>query len=589
MSVTSSVGALDVASLVSKLMTSENQILTPLTTLATSYNAQLSAYGQVKSAVSSFQSALTSLSSATFSAQKAGIVNSGIATTGTTPVGVSTDAFTADVNSVDTTTAKAQALKSGGVATGTTFAAGDTLAIKVGTNSPFFIALNSSSTLGGVVDQINAAKTDVTASLVTDDQGQHLVLSSNTTGTANTIQVSGNGSLSKFSYPPAAAETSPMTQSQAPQDATAATSGNYDITVTALASAAKLKSAAIASTQTFTNGILAIKTGTNATVLIKPTTNTLAGVRDAINASSTAGVSATIVSDGTASHLVLTAKNTGAANTVTINGTGDYTAFNTGTSTNDDGTTNASTMSVMASAADAVVTIDGVSINSPTNAVTNAIPGVTLNLAKVTTSADKYNMAITNDTSGIQTAANSFVSAYNALASALTTMTAYNADTKAAGALQGDSTVNNMLSQLRNAVISPVTSAGSLQTLNDVGISFQKDGTIALDTTKLGTATASSFGDIQKLFTSTDGVVTKLSTLVTSFLADDGILASKTTGLTASLKLNSDRQAALQTRLDQIQQTYTTQFNALNVTLTTMQGTQSYLTTQLAALAKSSS
>jgi flagellar hook-associated protein 2 len=76
--------------------------------------------------------------------------------------------------------------------------------------------------------------------------------------------------------------------------------------------------------------------------------------------------------------------------------------------------------------------------------------------------------------------------------------------------------------------------------------------------------------------------------LMTSLLSDSGIIASKTNGLQASLKINQDRQTTVQTRLSNLKDDYTNQFNRLNVTLASMQSTQSYLTQQLASLAKSS-
>ena len=582
------VSGLDVPSLVAKLMANEQSMLTPLTTAAASYNSQLSAYGTVKSALSNFQSALAKLNATAFSAQKANIINNGVSTgtgtlSGTTP-------FTADVNSDATTSPKAQIIQSAGIdAANTTFNAGDSLAIKVGTNAPIFVTLSGNQTLQGVADQINAAKTDVEASVMTDDQGSHLVLEANTSGTANTIRVTGNGTLSQFAYDQSSGLPTTMTQTQAPQDTVAAVSGSYDIAVTSLAQTAKLKSQGYSDSQTFNNGILAIKTGTNSTTIIQPQANTLAGIRDAINASTTAGVNATIVSDGTQSHLVLTAKNAGAANTITVTGTGDFGSLSTG-SWNDESTNpptvTATTQTALQTAADAIVTVDGVAINSPSNTVTNAIPGMTLNLTGLTTASDKFNLTIGNDSSGVQTAVQSFVSAYNSLASSLGSLTSYNADTKAAGALQGDSAVNSIQSQIRNTIIQSVGGTSSLQTLNDLGITFQKDGTLAVDSTKLSKVTASNFSDIQPLFNGSTGIATKLNSLLTDMLSDTGIVNTRTTGIQASLATNTANQAVIQTRLDADQARYTAQFNALDVTLTNLQQQQQQLTSALAGLAK---
>lgn len=681
--ISTSAGPLDVATLVSQLVSAESQSqLTPLTTQASSYNTLISAYGSLKSALSSYQSAIKSLTSASFSSQKSTVNNAG---TGST---LTTDPFTADINGDDSTKILAQKIQSAGVSSGTTYNAGDSIAIKIGTGSPTFITLKANATLAGVRDAINAAKAGVTASVVTDGSGDHLVLESNTGGTANTIKVSANNSLSAFAYDPSSSTPSTMTQTQAPRDATKAASGTYSVSVSQLAQTAKLSSASIVPGTTFDSGLLAIKTGTGSTAIIQPATNTLAGVRDAIN-SSDAGVNATIVSDGTNDHLVITAKDSGAANTIKITGTGNYSVFssdpsgtvispNVSTSqTYSSGTLNLkvgdttvainptangsgnidlnqvmsainsasagvtasisndgsndhlvltptgssataavsltgtgdysgltmSGMGQLLKAQDAKLSIDGVAVTSTSNKVENVISGVTLNLSKVTTSSDSFTLNISNDTSGITTAANSFVSAYNTLAKAVASMTAQTPSTTLGQAntsapLASESSVQTIMSQLRNTLFSSVNGGNGISTLSDIGIAFQKDGTLALDATKLSTATTNNFAGIANLFTATDpdptnttssknGIVTKLQTLMTNLLSDTGIIASKTNGLQASLKINQDRQTAVQTRLSNLKDDYTNQFNRLNVTLASMQSTQSYLTQQLASLAKS--
>ena len=684
--ISTSAGPLDVATLVSKLMGAEAQVLTPLTAQATSYNSLISAYGSLKSTISSYQSALNGLTAASFSAQKASVSNSG---TGTT---LTTDPFTADVNTDDSTKLLAQKIQSAGYTSGQTFNAGDSLAIKIGTNPPTFITLSADATLAGVRDAINASKAGVTASITTDGTGDHLVMESNTAGTANTIKVQANNSLSGLFYDPSSSTPSTVTQIQAPRDATAAASGNYTIAVSQLAQAQKITSAGFAAGYSFDTGILAIKTGTGSTTIIKPTTNTLAGVRDAINASD-AGVNATIVSDGTSAHLVLAAKDSGSGNAIRVTGTGSYSALTfdpsgkyttsgiatgqnfdatTGTlslkvgetttaislpggatnsltairdaintaaagvtasitndgsqdhlvltpsgasatspvalaGTGDFANLTGSTMGQLAAAQDAKLSIDGVSVTSASNQVTDAISGVTLNLSKVTTASDNFTLNIANDTSGVSSTANTFVSAYNALAKSITNLTQQTPSTTpgtvgTSSPLASETSVQSMLSQLRTALLGSVNGGNGISTLTDIGIGFQKDGTLALDAGKLSTATTKNFAGIANLFTSTsgtntdgttnttgtNGILTNLQTLVNGFLADGGIIDTKTKGLQASLKINTDRQSVINTRLNNMQDQYTNQFNALNVTLASMASTQSYLTQQLANLPKAS-
>jgi flagellar hook-associated protein 2 len=670
--VSSSAGPLDVATLVAKLVQAEATTqLTPLTTQATSYNTLISAYGNLKSALSTYQSAIKSLTSASFSSQKATLSNGG---TGTS---LTTDPLTADINSDSTTKVLAQKLQSKGYVAGTTFNAGDSIAIKIGTNAPTFVTLKANATLAGVRDAINASKAGVTASIVKDGSGEHLVFESNTGGTANTIKITANNSLSDLAYDPSSSTTSTVTQIQAPRDASKAASGSYTIGVSQLAQAQKVSSAGVSPGTKFENGILAIKTGNGSTTVIKPATNTLAGIRDAIN-SSDAGVSATIVSDGTNDHLVVSAKDSGSTNTIRITGTEDYSAFSfdpsgkytspgvtpgspfasgtlnlkvgdstvainatdvngsgavdlddimqsintanagvtasisndgtkdhlvltpTGTSavaltgTGDYSGLTGGTMGQLSKAQDAKMTIDGVAVTSASNKVEDAVSGVTFNLSKVTTADDKFTLNVANDTSGITTTATSFVTAYNTLAKAISALTKQTPSTTlgestSASPLASESSVQNIMSQLRSTLFGSVTGGNGISSLSDIGIAFQKDGTLALDNDKLSTAASTNFEGINNLFTSTDGIVTKLQTLMDNILGDSGIIATKTNGLQASLKINTDRQTAVQKRLSTLNDSYTNQFNRLNVTLSSMQATQSYLTQQLASLSSSSS
>lgn len=207
--ISTSAGPLDVSTLVNQLIAVESKSkLTPLKTKESGFNTLISAYGSLKNALTSYQSALKVMTAASFSAQKTTVSNAG---TGTS---LTTDPFTAEANSDDSTKVLAQKLKSGGYASGATFNAGDSIAIKIGTNSPTFITLQANATLAGVRDTINASKAGVTASIVTDGSGDHLVLESNTGGTANTIKVTANNSLSGLSYDPSVSGS--VTQIQAP-------------------------------------------------------------------------------------------------------------------------------------------------------------------------------------------------------------------------------------------------------------------------------------------------------------------------------------------------------------------------------------
>ncbi len=296
-----------------------------------------------------------------------------------------------------------------------------------------------------------------------------------------------------------------------------ATAGTYALEVQTLAQAQKLKSATFAATSTGVGtGTLTIQFGTysggtfapNAgkavqTITIDAAKSSLAGVRDAINAAN-AGVSANIINDGTGNRLVIAAKDSGVANALKIMVSDDdqNNTDNTGLSqlaydASAGGTTN---LTQTVAAQNATLIIDGITVSKASNTVDDAIGGVTLNLLKSNTPG-ATTLTISRDVAGVQTTVQSFVNAYNNLNNTITNLSKYNAATKAASILTGDAAVRSIQAQLRSVFNTPLSSAGGgLNTLADIGITFQKDGTLKLDSGKLGTVLADPTKNVGSLF-----------------------------------------------------------------------------------------
>lgn len=288
-----------------------------------------------------------------------------------------------------------------------------------------------------------------------------------------------------------------------------AVAGSYSLEVTTLAVAQKLKTSGTYTdkTSTFGSGTLTIDFGTygvgsftpnsdksSKTITINSSQNTLTGVRDAINAAG-AGVTASIVNDGSGYRLMITSNDTGLENELRIQTTGSLSAL-----AYDESGVLTSNMTQSQTAIDAALTFDGLSITSASNTLTDTLSGVTINLLK-TNSGSPTTLTVSRDTSNVTSLIKNFVTAYNTLKSSLNTLTGYNAETKAAGTLQGDATALSVLSQLRSVFNTPLQNSGSgFTSLSDVGISFKKDGTLTLDTTKLSTALADTTKNVAGLF-----------------------------------------------------------------------------------------
>lgn len=304
-----------------------------------------------------------------------------------------------------------------------------------------------------------------------------------------------------------------------------AIAGTYSLEVTSLAQAQKLvaagqssSTAAIgngtATTVTFDfgtinggtldpitkkyTGVTSFGSNGNGTksITIDSNNNSLQGIRDAINAAKM-GVTASIINDGGASpyRLALSSDNNGVSNSLKISVSGDATVTNL--LAHDPAATQNLTEDVTAKNAN--FKVNGVSVSKASNSVSDVIQGVTLNLKKITTTPTTVTVA--HDNASVSNSVSAFVKAYNDLSKTLKDISAYNPATKQAAILQGDSTVRSLQSQLRNMLGSPVTGAyGALTTLSQIGISFQKDGSLGLDNAKLNSAIANNVSDIASLF-----------------------------------------------------------------------------------------
>ncbi|MBB5016861.1 flagellar hook-associated protein 2 [Chitinivorax tropicus] len=317
--------------------------------------------------------------------------------------------------------------------------------------------------------------------------------------------------------------------------------GNYNIEVTKLAQAQKLASAGQASKNTVIgNGTLTFSFGTvsggtfdantgkytgasfasngNATksVTIDASNNSLEGIRDAINKANI-GVTASIINDGSGTpyRLALASSNPGASNSVKISVAGDTALQNL--LAHDPASNTGQALQETVTAQNSELKIDGVAISKSSTSITDAIEGVTLNLLK-TNVGSPAKITVSNSGSSLGTAVNAFVKAYNDLNKLLDDATAYDGSGAKAGGtagksapLQGDSTVRSMqfrLRQMFGTVVAGVDS--SVNSLGKVGIAFQKDGTLKVDSAKLQSAIDSKFNDVTALFAATGNATDSL-------------------------------------------------------------------------------
>jgi flagellar hook-associated protein 2 len=352
-----------------------------------------------------------------------------------------------------------------------------------------------------------------------------------------------------------------------------AQNGAYNVSVTSLAKAKSLQSSTsyANTTATIGTGTLSITVGSTATsVTIDATNNTLAGLKDAIN-NSGAAVTASIVSVGSSAtpqySLVVQGKSTGVANDVTIASSlsGGNDPFAGGGA-------------VVQAEADAQFSVNGLSLSRTSNTVSDAIPGVTLSLSKGGGSSSTVTVA--SDTATIKGNIKKFVDAYNAVAKIANGQFALDPTTGRQGALAGESVMRSVVTRLRSSLVVAGASDTGPRTLSDIGISFQRDGSLALDDAKLSSALDSNLTAVSKLFLSTqNGIGKRIPQTVDSFIATGiGSLSSRVDGIGKAISNIDDKIASEEKRIATYQNNLTTQFSSLEKLVSGLQTQGQYLT-----------
>lgn len=374
---------------------------------------------------------------------------------------------------------------------------------------------------------------------------------------------------------------------------TGAVAGSYSLEVSALAKSQRLVTPAYvggsASTPIATGdlliefgkldtGVYTVDSLRNKTITIDSSNATLGGLRDAINAANI-GASATIVNGTNGAQLVLSSKDTGLSNVVRLSG---LTGFDYNPVT-DTGTMTQAALQGGQAATNAAFTLNGIAATSSSNSVSGVLDGVTLNLLKTTAALTPTTLKVSKDSVGSLTSSlNAFVKAYNDANKAMNELGAYNATTKAAGALQGNSTLRTAKNQIRNLVFGATAGGSSpYQHLSNIGVSLAKDGSLSLDNTKLSAAVAADPTSVANLVAA---VGSAYKTGIEGLVGTTGSITAATEGANRTIKDLAKRQQALSDRLTIIQANYTKQFTALDNLVAGMKKTSSYLTQQLANL-----
>lgn len=355
--------------------------------------------------------------------------------------------------------------------------------------------------------------------------------------------------------------------------------GTYAIEVNSLAQRRQLVSGGYATATTTIGGGSSITvdiTAGGSTQSIEIDDPTPQAVVDAINAAGGA-VTARLVDDGSGSNAfkVLLSGGLGTANNFTVSSSDSALSFGT----------------QLTAAADASVTIDGLTITRPNNTLDDVLPGMTMTLNAPTTSAE--SVTVSRDTSSVETAVVSFVDVLNASLDLMDTLGASGIeDGEEAGALNNDSTLRFVESQIKSLLLADSSSPGSsLSNLNDLGVTFNREGRMEIDAATLRSALSDNFDDVVTMLSADSndqttfgeanrGIAGDLDKLIDDLLASDGVIQVRVDSRTAQKTINESDLLDLEDQMERLRLRYMTQFTAMEAAVDQLTTLKESLTAQ---------
>ena len=356
----------------------------------------------------------------------------------------------------------------------------------------------------------------------------------------------------------------------------AAIAGSHTITVTTLAQISSGYSGAVTDASHVLSGNIqfSINGVAQPVVTVDSNSNTLATLASKINAAAL-GVSASVISDVNGSRLSLVSGTSGLAGSLSVT-----------SSLVDTSNHNTAIGFTTHAGVNAQLNVDGLDVVSASNTVSSAIPGVTFQL--ISTNASPVQVQITNDTASVATAVSTLVTAYNSVLKDIKTQEGKDSSGNPEP-LYGSPTLGLLQTQLSLGLLAGSTatySGGATTAINNLaalGVNFNQDGTLALDSDTLTAALTNNFtgvvGFLQNAnsfgsnFTSTlNGLSTTATTgvlhvaqqqnasqeqaLNASIKTEDALLAAQKITLTTELNTANQILQGIPQQISQINEIY---------------------------------
>ena len=216
-------------------------------------------------------------------------------------------------------------------------------------------------------------------------------------------------------------------------------------------------------------------------------------------------------------------------------------------------------------------------ITSSTNQLANVIKGVTIDLHGA--SSQPLSLSISDNPDAILSELKKFVDNFNGMVDKLHELTNYDPSTNTKGTLLGESTVQQVESELYAAVQVVVGGVGQYKILGDVGVKTISGAKLEVDEEKFNAAYAKDPDAVKRLFVTADkGVGAVLENRINKLIdPENGVITRQNITLDEKTQQFQDRMDQLDKLLEAKRARLEKQFANLEAVLSNLQSQQASL------------
>ncbi|PRY77494.1 flagellar filament capping protein FliD [Alkalibacterium olivapovliticus] len=256
--------------------------------------------------------------------------------------------------------------------------------------------------------------------------------------------------------------------------------------------------------------------------------------------------------------------------------------------------------SIFSPGQDAKFTIDGLEITRSSNTIDDVIEGLSFNLTNVHSANESTVVSVTENLDKAADALQKFVEQYNSTMNFVKSQLSVgdpSAENNTTGTLSGDGTLMRLQSSLRSMVTNQESHGTSINGLQSLGVTVDRNGTASFDRTVLEKQVKENPNEVKDFFSSTrqvpsedgegtvterKGFATNMRSLVNQYISSsNGIIKTRRDTYDRMIRDVNDRINKFEERLEARKNRYIKQFSALDTAMMKAESQMDFMFSQL--------